>query len=264
MNTPSHPSEGTLREQLAAYFLAAPPREEQTPDQRREYIQNLARLGRLERQDLLRPGATIRPLVWGNPAILLQALLSACQRLAAGLGQPLLLFPARDTAIGADTLLQPHLLSVALCDLLCHACQAAPRGSVWVRLQEQQNGLTVGVTATLPFANVENLQLIKECTRQHDGHLVHSDNMVSFSCGQAAEPPVGVHLYGCPSEQELLQDSLSPVWSIFYSGISSAMSSASGSGSSINSTSDRSMEDSDQDSSSSSSSGSSERGEGSP
>lgn len=260
--TPSNPAEGSQREQLAAYFLAAPPRAEQTPSQRREYLQKLHHLGQLERQEIRRSAGAARPLVWGNPAPLMQALLSAAQRLAAGLGQPLLLFPARETAIGADTLLHPRLLSVALCDLLCRACAAAPRSPVWVRLQEQKGGLAVAVTATLPFADKEGLSLIQECTKLHGGSLVHCDETIVFSCGQAEEPPAGVRLYCCPTEEDLLTDTLSPVWSIFYAGFYSALSS-SPSGSSISSTSGKSSEDSSSPSDSSMNAMSSSASEGS-
>lgn len=230
MRPESHPyasAESSLREQLAAYFLAAPPRAEQTPAQRREYLHNLQRLGQLERQDILNATGGTRPLVWGNPAPLIQALLSSIQRLAAGLGQPILLFPARDTAIGANTLLHPRLMSVALCDLLAHACTAAPRSPIWVRLQEQTGGLAVAVTATTPFANEKATAIIKECTKLHNGSLVHCDQTIVFSCGQAEEPPTGVRLYGCPTEQDLLTDTLSPVWSVFYAAVYSASSSCS-------------------------------------
>lgn len=212
------PAEGTQRERLAAYFLSAPPMTEQTPSQRREYLRQLHRLGQLERQDVCRSAGAARPLVWGNPAPLMQALLSAAQRLAARLGQPILIFPARETAIGADTLLHPRLLSIALCDLLCRACAAAPRQPVWVRLQEHKGGLAVAVTATHPFMTADALSLLKECTKLHDGSLVHCDETVVFSCGQVSDPPAGVRLYGCPTEEDLLADTLSPVWSVFYAG----------------------------------------------
>lgn len=219
-------AEGNLREQLATYFLAAPPRSEQTPAQRREYLQKLHLLGRLERQEACQTAASSRVLVWGNPAPLIQAILSAAQRLAAGLGQPILLFPARETTIGADTLLHPRMLSIALCDLLCHACAAAPRSPVWVRLQEQKGGLAVAITAGAPFADGDALAVIKECTKLLGGSLVHCDETIVFSCGQAAEPPSGVRLYCCPTEEDLLSDTLSPIWSVFYATLYSSIKSA--------------------------------------
>ena len=218
-------AEGNLREQLATYFLAAPPRGEQTPAQRREDLQKLHLLGQLERQDVCQAAAS-RIMVWGNPAPLIQAILSAAQRLAAGLGQPILLFPARETAIGADTLLHPRMLSIALCDLLCRACAAAPRSPVWVRLQEQRGGLVVSITACAPFADGDALTVIKECTKLLGGSLVHCDETIVFSCGQVAEPPTGVRLYGCPSEEDLLSDALSPIWSVFYAALYSSIKSA--------------------------------------
>ena len=225
------PAEGARRERLAAYFLTAPPLEEQTPAESREYRRKLEELGRLECRDILRNAGCARPLVWGNPAPLIQALLCAAQRLGARLGQPLFLFPAHSTAIGKGTLFHPRILAVAATGVVTAACRAAPRSPVWVRLQEQSGGLVVAVSGAAPFLDGDTAALIQECTRLHDGSLVHSENTVLFTCGPACEPPAEVRLYGCPTEEELLQDTLSPVWSLFYAGVYSALS-ASGSPSS--------------------------------
>ena len=53
MDSITNPTEGGLREQMAAYFLSLPPYAEQTPAQRREYRRRLQELGRLERRELL-------------------------------------------------------------------------------------------------------------------------------------------------------------------------------------------------------------------
>lgn len=221
------PSEGSLREQMAAYFLSLPPPAEQTPAQRREYMQRLRQLGELERREILQSSGGNRPLVWGNPAALLQSFLSAAQRLAAGLGQPLLLFPAKDAAIGNDTLLHPRVLTVTMAAVLGDACRAVPRRPVWVRLQEQRGALAVNITAEAPFADRETLAILKECTGLHGGSLVHCENSILFTCGQSGDPPPGVRLYGCPTEEDLLQDTLSPVWSGFYAAVYSSSSSSS-------------------------------------
>ena len=225
------PTEGNRREQLAAYFLSLPPLSQLSTAARREYLQRLAELGELERREIRDDVGGTRPLVWGNPAPLLQSFLSVAQRLAAGLGQPLLLFPARDAVIGADTLMHPRVLSVTVAAVLREACIAAPRHPVWVRLQEQRGGLAVAVTAEVPFASADIVTLIKQCTKLHGGSLVHCDNTILFTCGASGDPPPGVHLYGCPTEEDLLQDTLSPVWSGFYAGIYSAISGASSSAS---------------------------------
>ncbi len=217
------PTEGAKREELASFFLSAPPLEEQTPAQRREYLNKLKQLGQLECRDILRNAGCARPLVWGNPAPLIQALLCAAQRLGARLGQPLFLFPAHSTAIGKGTLFHPRVLAAVTAAVVRDACKTAPRQPVWVRLHEQSGGLVVAVTANGVFPDTETLALIKECTRLHDGSLVHSENTVIFTCGPACDPPANVRLYGCPTEEELLQDTLSPVWSVFYAGIYSAL-----------------------------------------
>lgn len=227
---PDNPTEGTLREQLAAYFLAAPSPGELTAKEREEYIRRLNQLGQLESQELLQAAGAARPLVWGNPAPLLQSLFCAAQRLAAGLGQPILLFPAKETAIGMDTLIHPRMLSVGAMALLRAVCLAAPRQPIWVRLQEQKGALSVAVSGAAPLTHRETLALVKESTRLHGGGLVLCDNTILFSCGQAEQPPPGVHLYCCPTEQELLQDALSPVWSVFYAGVYSALSSSASKG----------------------------------
>lgn len=225
-NITNAPTEGSLREQMAAYFLSLPPPHEQTPTQRQEYLRQLQRLGELERQEILADGGERRPLVWGNPAALLQTFLGAAQRLAAGLGQPLLLFPARDAAIGAEALFHPRILTVTTAAVLADACGAAPRRPVWVQLQERRHALAVTVTAEVPFIRPETLRLIQKCTGLHDGSPVHCDNTVLFTCGLGGTPPPGARLYGCPTETDLLQDTLSPVWSGFYAAVYSSITSS--------------------------------------
>ena len=218
--SPATPTEGSLREQLATFFLSQPPLSQLRNLQRQTYLEKLDQLGKLERQEFLQSSGAGRPMVWGNPAPLLQAFLTAAQRLAAGLGQPLLLFPAKDTTIGSDTLLHPRLLTVTLAGVLREACLVQPRQPVWVRLQERLGGLAVSVSAAEAFLSSEQLALTKECTRLHGGSLVHCDTSVLFTCGQVAQPPAGIRLYGYPTEADLLQDSVSPVWSGFYAGLS--------------------------------------------
>ena len=224
-NITNIPTEGSLREQMAAYFLSLPPPAEQTPAQRQEYLRQLKRLGELEKQEILTAPGGHRPLVWGNPAALLQTFLAAAQRLAAGLGQPLLLFPAKDAAIGGDGLFHPRVLTVTAAAVLADACPAAPRKPVWVQLQERRHSLAVTVTAEVPFIREDTLALIQKCTGLHGGSPVHCDNTVIFTCGLGGTPPQGARLYGCPTETDLLQDTLSPVWSGFYAAIYSSMDS---------------------------------------
>lgn len=223
---PLSPTEGERREQLAAYFLAAPPLKEQTPEERQKYLSQLSRLAELERREILDGAGAARPLVWGNPVPYVQALLTAAQRMGAGLGQPLLLFPAKETDIRFDTLLHPRLLGIALMNLIGAAVRAAPRQPVWVRLSEHRHCLAVAVTGTVPFGDEETLALLKESTRLHEGSLVLCDTTVSFSCGQAGTPPPGVRLYSSPTAEILLRDTLSPVWTAFYSGIYASLSSS--------------------------------------
>ena len=226
-NMTNLPTEGSLREQMAAYFLSLPPPAEHTPAQRREYLRQLKRLGELERREILSAPNRHRPLVWGNPAALLQTFLAAAQRLAAGLGQPLLLFPARDAAIGGDALFHPRVLTVTTAAVLADACVAAPRQPVWVQLQERRHALAVTVTAEVPFIQEDTLALIKECTELHGGSPVHCNNTVLFTCGLGGTPPQGARLYGCPTEEDLLQDTLSPVWSGFYAAVYSSSTTSS-------------------------------------
>ena len=208
--------DGTTRERLAAYFLAAPPYEEQSPDQRADYCRKLCELGQVEIREVLEAAGSSRPLVWGNPVPHLQNLLTAAQRLAAGLGFPVLLFPAKETVIRFHTMLHPRLLSLATVGLLRAACTAAPKEPVWVRLREQDSCLTVTVTAAVPFGDPEMFAVAKECARLHGGSLAQCDNSIGFSCGRMSAPPPDAHHYQCSTAQELLRDTLSPVWTGFY------------------------------------------------
>ena len=224
--TPPPIGEGTKREQLATYFLSVPPYDEQTPEQRADYCRKLAELGRVEIREVLDSAGGSRPLVWGNPVPHLQSLLTAAQRLAAGLGYPLLLFPAKETVIRFYTMLHPRLLSLATTGLLRAACAAAPKEPVWVRLREQDSCLTVTVTAAAPFGDPEAIAVAKECARLHGGSLAQSDNVIGFSLGRMDAPPAGAHHYQCSTAEELLRDTLSPVWTGFYGSLYSSFSSS--------------------------------------
>lgn len=228
-STPTAPTEGSRREQLAAYFLSMPPREQQTPEQQKAFYARLRELGQLEIDEVLQNAGSARPLLWGNPIPLMQNLLTAAQQLAAGLGQPLFVFPAKETAIDFCAMLHPRILSLGLTGLLRAACQAAPHQPVWVRMQEQERCLSVTVTAAAPPASGEALRLIQESARLHGGSLALCGNSVAFSIGRAAEIPAGARPYVCPTAQELLQDSLSAVWTGFYAWLYSSVSSGSGS-----------------------------------
>lgn len=216
--------EGSRREQLAAYFLAAAPYEEQTPAERAEYCEKLRELGALESREVLQAAGSARPLVWGNPAVHLQNLLTAAQHLAAGLGYPLLIFPAKDTIINFHTMLHPRLLSLATVNLLRAACFAAPKEPVWIRLQEQDSCLTVTVTAGATISDAQALAVAKECARLHGGSLAQCDNTIGFSCARMSTPPSDAHHYRCSTAQELLRDTLSPVWTGLYGWLYSSPS----------------------------------------
>ena len=215
-------TEGAARARLAAYFLSAPPRKEQTEAQRQEYTARLKELGELELQELLSNVGAARPMVWTNPAPLIQAVCGAAQRLAATLGVTLRIFPAADITLGQETLVHPRVLTVTLCALLRDLCRQAEGQTVWVKLQEKRCGLAVAATLPAGGLSPATEQLIKECTRLHEGSLVHSENTILFTCGQVEKPAAGVRLYAAPTEKELLEDSLSPVWSVFYASSSSS------------------------------------------
>ena len=215
-------SEGTQRERLAAYFLNAPPFDTQTPAERSEYCRKLRELGQLEVREVLDAAGSARPLIWGNPVPYLQNLLTAAQRLAAGLGYPLLLFPAKEMIIHFHTMLHPRLLSLATVGLLRDACIAAPKEPVWVRLREQDSCLTVTVTAATPFGDPATIAVAKECARLHSGSLAQCDNTIGFSFTRMSTPPPETHHYPCPTAGELIRDTLSPVWTGLYGWLYSA------------------------------------------
>lgn len=218
-------SEGTQRERLATYFLNAPPFDAQTPDERTDYCRKLRELGQLEAREVLDAAGSTRPLVWGNPVPYLQNLLTAAQRLSAGLGFPLMLFPAKEMIIHFHTMLHPRLLSLATVGLVRDACIAAPKQPVWVRLREQESCLTVTVTAAAPFGDPATIAVAKECATLHSGSLAQCDNTIGFSFTRMSAPPPEVHHYPCPTAEELIRDTLSPVWTGLYGWLFSAASS---------------------------------------
>ena len=223
------PSEGTHREELAAYFLSMPPIGEQTSAQRQDYLAHLRRLGKLEEGEVRRNAGMTRPLVWGNPVPLLQSFLTAAQRLAAGVGQPLLIFPAKETVIDFETLLHPRILSLGLAGLLRAVCTEAAGQPVWVRLQEQSSCLTLSVTAKESLAHIPSdvYAVVQESARLHAGSLALCDNRIGFSCGRVSHPPADVRPYRSPTASELLNDPFSAVWTGFYAWLDSQSSSSS-------------------------------------
>ncbi len=215
--TPPSTDEGNEREALAAYFLAAPPLEEQSPAARADYYRHLCALGRLDNREVLQMAGKSRPLVWGNPVPHLQSLLTAAQHLAAGLGYPIMLFPAKETVFRFHTLFHPRLLSLATANLLYAACVAAPKQPLWIRLREQSSCLTVTATAEAPITDREAYAVIKECAALHSGSAAQCDNTLGFSCGRVDAPPPDTHHFRPSTAEELLRDTLSPVWTGFYS-----------------------------------------------
>ncbi len=209
--------EGTERETLAAYFLAAPPFEEQSPAEREDYCRHLCALGRLENREVLEAAGSRRPLVWGNPVPHLQSLLTAAQHLAARLGYPVMIFPAKEAVFRFHTLFHPRLLSLATVNLLYAACTAAPKQPVWIHLREQHSCLTVTATAEAAISDREALAVIKECAALHGGNAAHCDTTLGFSCGRVDTPPPNTHHHQHSTAEEWLRDTLSPVWTGFYS-----------------------------------------------
>lgn len=216
--------EGTHRERLATYFLHATPFDTQTPAERDDYCQKLRELGQLEIREVLNAAGAARPLVWGNPVPHLQNLLTAAQRLAAGLGFPLMLFPAKEMVIHFHTMLHPRLLGLATVGLVREACITAPKQPVWVRLREQESCLTVTVTAAAPFGESAAVAVAKECATLHGGSLAQCDNTIGFSFTRMSAPPSEARRYPCPTAEELLRDTLSPVWTGLYGWLYSAAS----------------------------------------
>ncbi len=220
-------SEGRQREALAAYFLSVPPYREQSPEQQQEYRRRLRQLGELECRQVLAAAGSSRPLTYGDPVPLLQGLFTAAQRLAAGMGQPLMIFPARETALHFPALLHPRLLCMAGALLLRAACTAAPKQPVWVHIREQADRLTVSATAAGPWRDKTAAGVIEECAKLHGGNLAHSDHSIAFSCGRVTQPPPAVYPYSGGSVDGLYDEPLSPLWSCFYAWLDGSSVSAS-------------------------------------
>lgn len=210
-----------LREELAAYFLTVPTYREQTPEQQEIYLARLCELGDLEQREILQAAGHHRPLTWGNPVPLIQNLLTAAQRLAAGRGQPLLVFPAKETSFSFTAMMHPRLLSVGVCTLLRIAYEAAPREPIWIRLQEQESCLTITATAAKPPVSSPSWQVIQECAALHKGSPAQCGNTYGFSIAREAEPTERIKRALCPTAEELCRDTLSPVWTAFYCRLSS-------------------------------------------
>ena len=242
---PPSSADNRQREELAQYFLSVPPYSDQSPAERLTFIDKLRQLGDLENREVLQAAGSHRPLVWDNPVPLLQNILTAAQRLAAGLGQTLLIFPAADTNIRFQAMMHPRLLTLATANLLSVACAAAPHSTVWVRLQEQEHCLTVSATAASTVTDNAAMAVIQECARLHNGSLAQCDNSIAFSCSRVDAPPREVRHYVCPTADELCRDTLSPLWTVFYSSLAHISSDDNISGGNPSSISSSSCEEND-------------------
>lgn len=219
------PCEGEQRERLAAFFLSSPPYDTLDGAGQEVYRQRLRQLGGLELTEIRQAAGSERPMTWGDIVPPLQSAAVAAQRLAAGLGQPILLFPAANVAMPFFTLWQPRLLSTGVAALLRAAVSAAPRQPVWVRLREQASCLIVSATAQQPIPGERDypalgqiLPALREIARLHGGSLAICENTIGFSFARAAEPPAGTSVgsFSYPSAESLLADTLSPVWTGFF------------------------------------------------
>lgn len=219
---PVHIAEGSQREQLAAYFLSMPPYREQTPAEQICYRRHLREIGELDNRQVLEAAGSNRPLTFGNPVLLLQNLFTAAQQLAAAVGQPLMIFPAREADFHFQALIHPRLLCLAGVNILRIACTAAPRQPVWVRIEEQADCLRISATAAAAWHDPMGQAVIEECARLHGGNLTHSEKMIGFTCGRALVLPSQIH--PCPEQTaiDFCNDPLSPVWTGFYAWLSSA------------------------------------------
>lgn len=209
-------AEGTQREKLAEYFLNTPAYREQTPKEQLAYRQRLRQLGALDNHQVLEAAGSMRPLTYGDPVPLLQSLLTAAQRLAAGVGQPLLIFPARETEFHFQALIHPRLLGLATVNMLRAACLAAPKQPVWVHIREQADFLAVNATTACPWKDAQAAAVIKECARLHGGDLTQSEHSLGFSCCRATQLPQQVYPCTEYTAEEFYDDPLSPVWTGFY------------------------------------------------
>ena len=210
-------TEGALREQLAAYFLSVPPREQQTNRQRREYRQALRRLSALETRILLQNRRTAYPLSPGNPAGLLRDWLQALQLLADELLIPLHtgIAPGFPEALYAG--LEPRLMLQALTGLVRASCLANPQQPVDIQLSASPHLLIVTIQGARPPRDPLALQAAKKTARLHKGNLAVSSGAIGWSCHRQLTETGGFS--PSPSAQELLGDPFSCLYVDFYASV---------------------------------------------
>ena len=205
--------EGEEREQLAHYFVSAPPPDRQTPQEREIYRRALRRLHEVDSAAVIRAAGTRRPLYYGDLSGLTSAVLEACRRAAESLGLPLGVYPP----LPAEPLyaaFEPRLVQMACIGLMRAACREN-QGPVTASAYVRHQFLAIAVTSERPPREEQAIAIAQETARLHMGSLAVAGGTAAFSLRTNLVSTAGVT--ACPTAADLLRDGLSCVQTGFYS-----------------------------------------------
>lgn len=201
---PSPANEGRLREKLAAFFLAVPAPDRQTPREREDYRRAAAALSELELCAALQSAGLSRTLRYGDLCSLLRSTLEAAAQRLRDNGTKVDLNCSDDpVCLSAE----PRLAQLATLRLLKAA--AATGGPVHAALRKRGNGIHLSVSSPRPFADQRLLALARETARLHGGRALVAGSAVALSFHRDAGPAAG--LFAAPDAADLLRGPLSPV-----------------------------------------------------
>ena len=201
--------EGEIREQMAVYFLAVPPLEQQTEAQLKETRKRLRQLLAIENDAVIRAAGLARPLSAGDLCGMLNSLLHACSIVARQAGYPLSVHiePGLDQPLYAS--FEPRLMQMAVVGLIRAACAANGKTPVTVSLYSGSNTITVAITGERPGDEEAALAVARETARLHGGSLAISQGTTGFSVRTTQPCTGGQFVYA--SSAELLDYMLSSV-----------------------------------------------------
>lgn len=201
--------EGSVREELAAYFLSVPPLSQQSEEQKVRTRQELRRLAEVEADAVLQFGGFARPLSEGNVTGLLTSLLEAARTVANTAGYPLIISISSELEAPFYASFEPRLLQMAVVGLIRAACLSNHRTPVSVSLSGGIHALTITVTGDAAPTERQALEIAREVARLHQGGLALSEGTVGFSI-RTTLPHTGGH-FAAPGISELLDYLLSSV-----------------------------------------------------
>ncbi|NLN82145.1 MAG: hypothetical protein GX136_06360 [Clostridiales bacterium] len=199
-------NEGAARENLAAYFLSAPPLLQQSEQEKIRYKRALRCMAELEIRSCLQSASIKRPLKYGDVNLLLTSVLDASAIILSKRGVELT-YKTPEKSI--FTAAEPRFLTTALIHLLHDFEMSNREGELYANIRLHKSSISVSVSGLYPAKGPKTLALVRAAARLHKGCAAVMEGTVAFSLHYGLTGAVG--LFASPTVDELLKNPLSSV-----------------------------------------------------